>query len=75
MPGRLVACSRREFVRKLRALGYDGPWAGGKHEFMAAPNRPPIRVPNPHSGQDISVDLLARILSAASITRDAWINA
>jgi hypothetical protein len=25
---------RREFVRKLRALGLDGPFAGTRHQFM-----------------------------------------
>ena len=71
MSGRLTPCSRREFVRKLKALGYDGPFVGGKHEFMAAKGKLPIRVPNPHSGREISVDLLARILRDAGIDRDA----
>jgi predicted RNA binding protein YcfA (HicA-like mRNA interferase family) len=72
MTARLTPCSRREFIRKLRMRGYDGPYPGGKHEFMAAQGKPPIRVPNPHSGQDISVDLLSRILREAGIERDAW---
>ncbi|HEY3931137.1 MAG TPA: type II toxin-antitoxin system HicA family toxin [Verrucomicrobiae bacterium] len=25
---------RREFVRKLRALGFDGPFSGTRHQFM-----------------------------------------
>ena len=25
---------RREFIRKLRALGFDGPWSGTRHQFM-----------------------------------------
>jgi hypothetical protein len=25
---------RREFVRKLRALGFDGPLSGTRHQFM-----------------------------------------
>ena len=25
---------RREFVRKLRALGFDGPHRGARHEFL-----------------------------------------
>jgi len=59
----------------VKALGYDGPYPGGKHEFMAMQGKPPIRVPNPHGGQDISVDLLARILRDAGIDRDAWTRA
>jgi hypothetical protein len=42
---------------------------------MAMQGKPPIRVPNPHGGQDISVDLLARILRDAGIDRDAWTRA
>lgn len=75
MGDRLLPSSRADFVRKLRALGYDGPFVGGSHEFMAAPGRPPIRVPNPHTAQEISVDLLTRILRNAGITRDQWIAA
>jgi hypothetical protein len=30
----LSPCSRREFVRKLSKLGYQGPFAGGKHAYM-----------------------------------------
>ena len=28
---------RRELVASLRRLGFAGPYAGGKHEFMIAP--------------------------------------
>ncbi len=72
MTARLTPCSRREFIRKLSGLGYDGPYPGGRHEFMAAQGKRPIRVPNPHGGQDISVDLLSRILREAGIDRDEW---
>jgi hypothetical protein len=41
---------------------------------MAAPGKPPIRVPNPHPG-GIGVDLLRRILKNAGIDRDDWIKA
>jgi hypothetical protein len=34
MSERLTPCSRREFVRKMRALGYDGPFAAAGHEVM-----------------------------------------
>lgn len=74
MGARLTPCSRRDFIRKLKALGYDGPYPGGNHEFMAAPGKSPIRVPNPHQG-DISVDLLTRILRDAGLERDAWTQA
>jgi len=26
--------SRRELIKKLKALGFTGPFSGGKHQFM-----------------------------------------
>jgi predicted RNA binding protein YcfA (HicA-like mRNA interferase family) len=71
---RLTPCSRTEFIRKLLALGYGGPFAGGKRQLMAARGKRPIIIPNPHKG-DISVNLLAKILRDAGIDRDKWIKA
>lgn len=71
---RLLPCKRAEFIRKMRALGYDGPFRGGRHDYMSAKGKPSVRVPNPH-GSDISTDLLSRILRDANIDRDKWIAA
>ena len=27
-------CKRREFIKRLRALGFDGPFSGTRHQFM-----------------------------------------
>jgi len=27
-------CKRREFIRRLRKLGFDGPISGTRHQFM-----------------------------------------
>jgi len=62
--------SRRELVRRFRALGFDGPYQEGKHPFMVRGDLR-IPVPNPHEG-DIGVDLLGRILRIAGITREEW---
>lgn len=29
---------RRDFIRKLRCLGFEGPYAGSRHEFMVLGN-------------------------------------
>lgn len=29
-----MPCKRREFVRKLQDLGFDGPFSGSRHQFM-----------------------------------------
>jgi predicted RNA binding protein YcfA (HicA-like mRNA interferase family) len=61
---------RSELIRGLRQLGFDGPYAGGKHEYMVqGPLK--IRIPNPHRG-DISKGLLAEILRQADISREEW---
>ena len=56
MSRRLTPVSRTEFVRRLRRLGYEGPYSGGKHAFMVRGNLT-LRIPNPH-GSDIGVGLL-----------------
>ena len=27
-------CKRRDFIRSLRKLGFDGPYSGTRHQFM-----------------------------------------
>jgi hypothetical protein len=53
-------------------LGFDGPFSGGRHEFMVRDDCRLI-LPNPHQSQ-ISVALLARLLRQAGITRDQWLS-
>jgi hypothetical protein len=62
--------SRRDLVAGLRRLGFDGPYAGSKHEFMVR-QQTKVRLPNPHRGA-IGLNLLSRILQEAGITREAW---
>ncbi len=61
---------RNGLIRALRALGFEGPYSGGNHQYMV---RGALRIalPNPHQG-DISKNLLARILRQAGIDKDTW---
>jgi predicted RNA binding protein YcfA (HicA-like mRNA interferase family) len=61
---------RRALIDTLRQLGFHGPFAGGKHQFMARGSLR-VRVPNPHQA-DIGRALLAKILREADISRDEW---
>jgi len=61
---------RRDLVQCLRGLGFEGPFAGGKHQFMVR-DQVTVRIPNPHHG-DIGRELLVRILHQAGITREEW---
>ncbi|MGD1095199.1 MAG: type II toxin-antitoxin system HicA family toxin [Bryobacteraceae bacterium] len=67
---KLRPVSQRELVRRLRELGFQGPYQEGKHPFMTRRERR-VTIPNPHEA-DISVDLLTRILRQAGISRDEW---
>lgn len=69
----LKPVSRRELVRKLKSLGFEGPFPGGKHEWM---RRDGLRVtiPNPHGGA-IDPGLIRRILRQANITITEWLSA
>ncbi len=62
--------SRRELIATLRRLGFQGPYSGGKHEFMVRGERV-LTIPNPH-GSDIGLGLLAMILRQAGVSRKEW---
>jgi hypothetical protein len=65
---------RRDFVRKLRALGFDGPFAGTRHQFMVfrqhrqtIPSHPEYSVPQ--------IRMLVRQVESIlerSISLDEW---
>ncbi len=31
---RWIPCKRRDFIRRLRGLGFEGPYSGKRHQFM-----------------------------------------
>ena len=70
---RLTPISFSEVVRKLKTLGFEGPYSGGKHLYMLKGDLR-LTMPNPHK-QKIGVDLIMRILRQAGITREEWIKA
>jgi len=61
---------RRDLIRYLHQVGFEGPYSGGKHQFMVQGDIT-LWIPNPHRG-DIGRELLARILRQAHIDRDEW---
>jgi predicted RNA binding protein YcfA (HicA-like mRNA interferase family) len=66
-------CSREELVRRLRKLGFDGPYSGGKHSYMKR-GRYRQTIPNPH-GKDISSHFIKEILKQAGISTEEWLSA
>ncbi|MBI2217791.1 MAG: type II toxin-antitoxin system HicA family toxin [Candidatus Rokubacteria bacterium] len=69
---RIGPVSRRELIQRLRRLGFEGPFTGGRHQFMV---RKEVRLilPNPHR-QELSTDLLIRILRQAGVSREEWLS-
>jgi predicted RNA binding protein YcfA (HicA-like mRNA interferase family) len=61
----------RELIRKFRALGFRGPFSGGRHQFMIR-GALKVRIPNPHHRKDISAPLLNEILRQAGISDEEW---
>lgn len=74
MSSKIIPVSRRELIRRLRKLGFDGPYPGSKHDLMARGDDSVINS-NSHRGEDIGVDLIIKILKQAVISRDEWIEA
>lgn len=61
---------RSALIRYLRQLGFDGPYSGGRHQFLVK-GELKLYIPNPHHG-DISRSLLSRILQQAGVERTEW---
>jgi len=59
-----------KLVKRLRTLGFEGPFAGGKHPYMVRGDLV-LTLPNPHR-REIGPDLLSRILRQAGISRQEW---
>jgi predicted RNA binding protein YcfA (HicA-like mRNA interferase family) len=69
----LSPVSRRELVRKLSRLGFDGPFPGGKHQWMSRGSLR-VTIPIPHRSA-IDPGLIRRILRQAGISINEWIRA
>ena len=61
---------RKDLIRSLRSLGFEGPYSGGRHQYMIK-GELKLYIPNPH-GSEISKALLGRILKQAHISRSEW---
>ena len=68
----LKPISRIELIRILRLAGFEGPYSGGKHQFMRKGTLK-LTIPNPHQ-DSLDVALLGRLLKQAQIDRDTWQN-
>jgi len=69
---KLSPVKRDVLIYRLRKAGFEGPFAGGKHQFMIR-GETRLVLPNPHR-DDISAALLSRILKQAGMSRDQWLS-
>ena len=69
---KLVPISRRKFIQRLHTLGFEGPFAGGKHAQMKRGGLTLI-IPNEHEGE-IGPGFLSRLLKQAGISREEWLD-
>jgi predicted RNA binding protein YcfA (HicA-like mRNA interferase family) len=67
---RLGPIRRADLIFYLRRLGFQGPFAGGRHDYMSKKDVRLI-LPNPHHS-DIGKGLLLRIPREAGIDREDW---
>ena len=67
---RLGPVKRKDLIRHFRQLHFEGPFSGGRHQFMVKGDIT-VRIPNPHK-DDIGKELLARILRQAGISQEEW---
>lgn len=72
---KLTPLKAEEVIRKLKRLGFSGPFPGGKHVRMVHDAKR-IIIPIPiHKGKDISIGLIREILNEIGISREEWIKA
>ena len=61
-----------EVIRKLRVLGYEGPYPGGRHVFMRYPQTK-HKIPVPyHKGRDIPKGTIREIIKELGTTVKEW---
>lgn len=66
----LKPIKRKELIYYLKKMGFDGPYSGGRHQFMIKENIT-VYIPNPHKS-DIGKELLIRILKQAKTEIHEW---
>lgn len=71
---RWTPCKRIEFIRRLRALGFDGPYSGARHQFMLLGNHR-LTIPSNVEYSVPQLRLLLREVEAIvgrNVTQQEW---
>jgi predicted RNA binding protein YcfA (HicA-like mRNA interferase family) len=69
---KLTPIPAREVLRKLRRLGYEGPFGGGKYAVMRNPETG-VKISVPiHAARDLPLGTLRAIVKAAGVSVEEW---
>ena len=63
---------RRLLIKKLRKLGFSGPFSAARHEYINR-NNEKIFIPNPH-GKDIGVPIVKKIIQQLGISNQKFLD-
>lgn len=69
---RLSPLKSAEVIRRLRKLGFEGPFPGGRHARVVRIATGEV-IPIPmHKGKDVSVGLIRAILRQIAVSPEEW---
>ena len=72
----IAPISRRELIRRLKELGFEGPYHGGKHDFVRRPTDQ-LKLALPRSdarGREIGVEFQKRIPNEIGVSGKEWMS-
>ena len=73
---RWTPCKRGDFIRKLRRLGFDGPFTGTRHQFMVLSQKR-LAIPSNSEYSVPQLRMMIREVEAMTrreVTSDEWSN-
>lgn len=69
---RLSPVPRRVLIKKLRKLGFSGPFTATRHEYMER-DKEKVFIPNPH-GKDIGLPIIKNIIQQLNISNQEFLD-
>ena len=70
---KLSPLKSRDLINKLRALGFEGPFAGGRHSRMVHFETGQV-IPIPIHSKEVSVGLIREIIREVGVTLEQWLE-